>query len=948
MLPSSAVTLALAFLVAAAPPSSPEPVAETVTLLRGEPLFLRVPGDATLLILRDWIVRADRVPDGFMLSGLRAGSTLAYLSVGGNVRLITLQVEDAAARAQAQRSADEALESQVSVKTGGVVNQGLILVADNLPASGPSTQEEHLELRGKTKDFSYFLSAWHYNQFGVGLVQNPYLQFDMKRFHLLFGNVVAASEFQPLARSLRKLETTTNLGPVDVELGARGPSFSESLFAPEAWRVRTRLQLGDEGTAGAGLIAASGAALPFLQLGFRRKSFGAEVSAGAAVSQGSVEKIASASLYAEGRGCRISGDYSTGLIGPASTLLQDYAATVRNTLLARGSCRQGRGSFYVGVRRGDQGLFVDPAALVILGGASYGTDRISIDANGAWTAAGTPDLRNLLQLLATYRAGGTLLTASAYVSRPIAYAIYSEQVRAERKIGRIRAALSLGATHERTAPRAVQASIDLTVPFQRGNVGAAVTAGLDGHGAQNTLLYAHADWSPVQAIQLSAIAQVDPQHVRDSSSVRGALTYLFGDELPRDPFLAFARASSVRVQVFLDENGDGIRQEGEPGLAGVEVCVDGAQCVTTNADGTWDARGLTAGVHWVSAKASQPTARATSPSSVALTVGGYGTPRAAFGFRFRGALAVRAFIDLDGDGKREEGEPWMLEAQALVEGPGLHTLVELSSPAEISVASAGTFKAGLDPLSLPPGYAAGAPEEVTFETLGKAVLLLPVLAQRSVSGRVCLDANENGLCEPDELGIGLVHVQSGEREAVADLCGEFLLPLLPAGEVQLTVPEADLPGGVAQLAPAEVKLGPRPVQLKSVSVPLSFAGELQRGEAVEVDWPRKGKVSAVELGGALFDASPLRTAKRLSARTSGALLVVAGLARRPRTRVLATVSRDPNLEAVSPKLAAQDAAKLGEALRKALGLAKEKLTLQTGPPSSCTAPVIELRVVQLP
>lgn len=190
---------------------------------------------------------------------------------------------------------------------------------------------------------------------------------------------------------------------------------------------------------------------------------------------------------------------------------------------------------------------------------------------------------------------------------------------------------------------------------------------------------------------------------------------------------------SIGDRVWSDLNGDGIQDSGEPGIAGIDVFAD------LNNNGMWDAdepkdvtdsngeyllSGLVAGTYTVRVDIDDISAinvgygptddldgLATLNSASVTLLGAQDRVDADFGYRIGASVGDRVWMDLDGDGVQDSGEPGvggvrvyldldndnvfdLGEPNALSSGSGIYYIGNLS---------AGTYAVRVDTTTLPAG-----------------------------------------------------------------------------------------------------------------------------------------------------------------------------------------------------------------------------------------------------
>ncbi|WP_298456718.1 SdrD B-like domain-containing protein [uncultured Cellulomonas sp.] len=130
------------------------------------------------------------------------------------------------------------------------------------------------------------------------------------------------------------------------------------------------------------------------------------------------------------------------------------------------------------------------------------------------------------------------------------------------------------------------------------------------------------------------------------------------DGAQADLSVAVTATSAVTAAVFEDLDADGVRDDGEPGVAGWTVTLTGGSAVApglTGGDGTAAFAGVPAG-SWSAALAPRTGWRATTALPLAFTVASDGA-RVALGVARTPGYPVRVVDDADEDGVLDDGEP---------------------------------------------------------------------------------------------------------------------------------------------------------------------------------------------------------------------------------------------------------------------------------------------------
>ena len=296
---------------------------------------------------------------------------------------------------------------------------------------------------------------------------------------------------------------------------------------------------------------------------------------------------------------------------------------------------------------------------------------------------------------------------------------------------------------------------------------------------------------------------------------------------------------SIGDFVWLDTDGDGVQDVGEPGLAGIGVTITttigGAPVTyttTTDAAGGYTIVGLPLGGFTVTVdSASLPGGSVATfdadggtddTSDVTLTAGIPAVTDQDFGYRGPGVIGDLIWNDLDGDGVQDPGEPGLPGVTVTVTSTVGGTPVTLTTTTgpdgsySIVGLPLGDWTVTVDPTTLPPGVANtgdpdGAFDNTTVVTLTAAVPTSDTMdfgyqGVGSIGDFVWTDLNADGVQDVGEPGIAGVTVTITTTIAgspvtyttTTDAAGGYLVNGLPLGDFTVTVDPASLPTGIVQ------------------------------------------------------------------------------------------------------------------------------------------------------
>lgn len=313
----------------------------------------------------------------------------------------------------------------------------------------------------------------------------------------------------------------------------------------------------------------------------------------------------------------------------------------------------------------------------------------------------------------------------------------------------------------------------------------------------------------------------------DTILLTNVLTYDFGYHA------GTVNDASVGDRVWYDANGDGIQDGGENGINGVsvELLDHDANVVATQAttgDGDYLFDQLAAGDYMVRVVASTlPVGVAqtydldgissANIASFSLATGDHKT-NVDFGYRGTGSIGDRVWLDSNGDGLQDVGEPGTngVTVELLDNGGNLIDMQVTSGDGHYTFSNldAGSYSVRVVAATLP----AGMVQTYDFDGVGSANLAAVSLTggqsrmdvdfgyrgTASVGDRVWLDFNANGAQDVGETGINGVTVEllDGGGNVVASQAtsgdGNYTFANLIAGNYSVQVVAASLPVGLAE------------------------------------------------------------------------------------------------------------------------------------------------------
>ena len=261
--------------------------------------------------------------------------------------------------------------------------------------------------------------------------------------------------------------------------------------------------------------------------------------------------------------------------------------------------------------------------------------------------------------------------------------------------------------------------------------------------------------------------------------------------------------STINGLVFNDLNGNGAKDAGEPGMAGVTVTIDAgtpnAQVLSSNPSGAYSAV-ATAGSHGITITAPNGyrLIGSSKTTQTVTTVTDQDLNAAPSGVQGRSVVSGSVFNDLDGNGARDALEP-------SITGSSVTLTSQYGETATVTPNASGAYStelpAGLVTItaSAPSGFQATTPNPVTVSAkAGQPSSAAPIgFAQfTSLTGIVWQDSNLDGQRQTGEPGQGSVTVtvtRSGfaSVKTTTDASGAYSLSVaVGSAKLEITVPTA--------------------------------------------------------------------------------------------------------------------------------------------------------------
>jgi hypothetical protein len=243
--------------------------------------------------------------------------------------------------------------------------------------------------------------------------------------------------------------------------------------------------------------------------------------------------------------------------------------------------------------------------------------------------------------------------------------------------------------------------------------------------------------------------------------------------------------------VYLDENQNGVHDEGEPGLGGMSIDVDGSPTLVTDQDGRYAVAGLPAGAH--SLRLDRGSYHALGPTARTVDVVPLRRRTVDFGLRWGARIQGLLYVDLDGSRGFDNGDHGVSADNVLLRDASGTVIAQTHVSRgrfQFTGLKGGSYTVLIDPLGLPVGYRpADSLEQTVYLTEGRPQALdIRLHATRALGGVVWEDADGNGRGgDRGDFGLGGIRVfLSNGLMTRTGPDGSYLFRDLPPGGYAVT------------------------------------------------------------------------------------------------------------------------------------------------------------------
>ncbi|MBU3759232.1 MAG: hypothetical protein FGM27_04805 [Candidatus Omnitrophica bacterium] len=291
--------------------------------------------------------------------------------------------------------------------------------------------------------------------------------------------------------------------------------------------------------------------------------------------------------------------------------------------------------------------------------------------------------------------------------------------------------------------------------------------------------------------------------------------------------------------VFIDKNGNGMKDEHEAGVAGYRIKVEKGPEAHSDGSGYYELD-IWESVAKIKADGKLPEGYFfTTANQREIEILPKSEERMDFGMATQSGIKGRIFLDLDGNNTYSTADKAIAGIQVQLQS-GQSAFSGVDGWYSILRIPPGPNRIMLSYMSLPDGYRSdvGIRRDFEAEAGGTFVYDFPLIAQRIIRGAVYEDINRDGVRGQDEKGVAQVAVTSGKERALTNDKGEYILRNLPHGPVKVRLEAETIPARLK--SPHDFKgyqLSEEPITMNQENFPLiGTAPQTQPKERKKFFW----------------------------------------------------------------------------------------------------------------
>ena len=330
-------------------------------------------------------------------------------------------------------------------------------------------------------------------------------------------------------------------------------------------------------------------------------------------------------------------------------------------------------------------------------------------------------------------------------------------------------------------------------------------------------------------LQLDTGPTTTPVSRRWLNTIGISYTHYFGESARGTSLFSGLWRGRIEGEAYMDYNGNGKRDQGEPGIPNLVVLFNEKDAVRTDARGYFLSPPLAPGAYTVrvEGEAVGQTIRFLTTPEMVVELKRRGTAYVVFAATNAALLTGRVFNDFKGQGKSDAETPGVRDVVFTLRGMGVshQSTASYDGLFQFPNLMPGEYTLELDSNSIPPDY--NIPSELTRHvalTAQQALYLeQPLTAERTVSGVVYLDANGNGIFDAGDKPVPFADLEIDHLKFRADASGRFLMRGLKPGEFIISVRATYHANGITKELgrSLSISLPIEPVQLRNFDIAVS-------------------------------------------------------------------------------------------------------------------------------